>query len=145
MTPSDLVSSLLIKNSRGTVFWNILTFTSNVHRKNKKILQWTFLQFFFNFLSNCKRVNALALLLICYFSEFLITLQAVNFSCTGCFCSFSKFLARKCAGEWSCKGLSACFPTLIKLQADMLLDWIFLFLIRISVLNICKWAHLDLV
>ena len=80
-----------------------------------------------------------------HFSKFLITLQAVNFSCTGCFCSFSKFLARKCAGEWSCKGLSACFPTLIKLQADMLLDWTFLFLIRISVLNICKWAHLDLV
>jgi len=36
MTPSDLVSSLLIKNSRGTVFYNILTFTSNVHQKNQK-------------------------------------------------------------------------------------------------------------
>ena len=36
MTPSDLVSSLLIQNSRGTLIWNIQTFTSNLHQKNQK-------------------------------------------------------------------------------------------------------------
>ena len=36
MSPSDLVSSLLIQNWRGTAIWNILTFTSKVQQKNQK-------------------------------------------------------------------------------------------------------------